>query len=279
MTCVGAGTRLDNLHEGQLAPGADYMTDIRIGVDTHELRLASAGEHRLEWTAGVYRRDASRHDRSRVWSGPVQEQWQDNHAWALFGELGYLLPGNLWSLTVGLRYFRNQVHGILLPEGNGVRINADFPALSQKLMVFWMPLVETLVYVSVSSGFRSGQLQPVMSILVAGREGLELPVAFAQAPGDRLQLTGSIVDTAYGEAIGGTPIERGDPVYNVPRNSLGVAWDRHVPPASGHALDLYARMRNDGARKVSLPGARRSIRSCRWIPAWNSRRVTAGASR
>lgn len=314
---VGSSARLSNLHEGELAPGADYRADIRIDVDSHELRAASPAGQRVKWIAGIYQRRATRLDETVVAPAPVQHARQRNDAWALFGEATLPLPGDRWSLTAGMRYFRDTVRAHSLAADSEVRIDARFPAVSPKFMVAWTPTADALVYGSVSSGFRSGQLQPAGSLLAAREAGIDLPVAvdpdeilsyeigarrswqggrvalegalfssdwknvavrlpltdninglvnsrgvaiggaefavaFIPAPGQRVQLGGSVVDTAYLDAIPGTPIAKGDPVYNVPRVGFSGAWEQLVPLRHGYAIATHAQLRYDSARKVSL---------------------------
>lgn len=317
LSYAGGSVRLDYLADGELAPGAPYQSASRIEVDTHELRLASAGERRLDWIAGVYQRSALRADQTHAWPSPPQVHDQRNRAWAAFGEMNLRLPAPGWSVTAGLRYFRDEVHAQSRAGDSDVRIDADFPAISPKFALSWTPSPQAMVYASVSSGFRSGQLQPAASIIAAREEGVELPhaidpdeimsyeigarrswrsgrlvvegalfrgdwkdvavrlpltetvngllnsdgvairglelaMAFSPRPGSSVQLAGSVVDAAYLQAIDGTPIASGDPVYNVPRTSLAGSWDYSMPLARNHLAGIHARLRYHSAREVSL---------------------------
>lgn len=161
---------------GMLNPTTRYATDTRIGVRTQELRWSSTGEHWLDWTFGYYRRQASRDDDTAVGGVEPAAATQINRGQALYGEVIIDLPDPRWSVTAGLRYFIDEVDAHSLNDHEMVSLDATFSHWSPRLGLAWQPSATSLVYASISTGFRSGQLQPVTAYVLAEQQGLNLPV-------------------------------------------------------------------------------------------------------
>lgn len=166
---------LSYVSSGELAPGLPYTSEIGIGVRTHELRWASTGERRLDWTAGYYLRKATRDD---VFDAPglfSATSQQINDAYALFGEATLNLDSQ-WALTAGLRYFNDELDAAdLASDGSVSTLDATFKSWNPRLSLSYKPNEDTTFYTSAAKGFRSGQLQPIASILLAEQFGVDLP--------------------------------------------------------------------------------------------------------
>ena len=128
-----------------------------------ELRIASNGENRLNYVAGIYFLDQS-YDISNAQSGLIykgatltQFASQSNTAWALFGQADYKITDQL-SVTAGGRFsyeektFTNQPLGFTVSRTYSNTWN-DF---SPKLGVNYAFTPRIMGYASWSKGFRSG---------------------------------------------------------------------------------------------------------------------------
>ncbi|WP_024888923.1 TonB-dependent receptor [Luteimonas huabeiensis] len=303
--------------DGELAPAVAYDSDIRIDVTTHELRWSSEGERALDWTLGAYLREAERSDRTTLAPAAETALRQRNAAVALFGEASVRLPRPGWSMLAGLRYFSDDVDAVSRSGDWRSTLDARFSSWNPRLGLSYAPDADALVYANLARGFRSGQLQPVSSLLAAEQAGIELPgaispdaivsielgarrsfaagrlllegalfrsdwkdvavrvpltdtlnglansagvasrgveaaLAFSPAPAWSLQLSASLVDAAYVAAVPGTAIDRGTPVYNVPRTSIAGALGYARPLPQGLQMLAHADVRYDSARAVSL---------------------------
>ncbi|MFC4314165.1 TonB-dependent receptor [Steroidobacter flavus] len=306
-------------NQGDLAPGLSYRGDIEIGVRTHELRLASTGERRLDWTVGYYLRDAERIDAIDVPAlGLNSKSRQTNEAYAAFGEATLKLPDPAWAIGVGIRYFEDKVDAVDSAAGGPAStLNAKFDSWNPRVSLSYKPSAKATLYASAARGFRSGQLQPISSILLGQQFGVELPVAidadsiwtyelglksvliedtllfegavfhsdwkdvavrvpitpqingltnsdgttndgvelsvtYTPSRALTLQLGGSYIDATYSEDVPGTPLQKGTPVYNVPKTSLHASasygWD------IGESLrgTVNGNINHDSRRETSL---------------------------
>jgi outer membrane receptor protein involved in Fe transport len=160
---------------GDLAPGLPLTAVIDIGVRTHELRWASTGERKLDWTAGYYLRKAVREDVVDIPGILSSTSSQVNDAYAFFGEATLNLDTQ-WALTGGLRYFKDEVDGAdIASDGSVSTLDATFDSWNPRLSLSYKPSEDTTFYASAAKGFRSGQLQPISSILLGEMYGVELP--------------------------------------------------------------------------------------------------------
>jgi len=174
-----ADADLTYANDGMLNPTTSYVSNIQIGVRTHELRWSSTGERALDWTVGYYLRKADRHDRSSVGGVPPSRSVQFNDAYALFGETTLKLPNPAWSLTAGLRYFKDDVDAESVSSDRASTLDAKFGSWNPRLALSFKPNEDSTLYASVARGFRSGQLQPIATLLVAEANGIELPARIA----------------------------------------------------------------------------------------------------
>ena len=168
-----------NIHypqDGALGGGLTLTAEIDMGIRTHELRWASTGDRALDWTVGYYKRDAERIDAIEIPGIISSNSRQTNKAQAAFGEVTAELPDPAWSLTAGLRYFEDKIDAIDVgSDGSVSTLNGTFDSWNPRLSLSWKPAENATIYASAAKGFRSAQLQPISSILLAQQFGVDLP--------------------------------------------------------------------------------------------------------
>ena len=159
--------------------GAAIRADIGIGVETHELRFSSTAQKPWRWTAGLYRRSASRFDLLQVAAfGLDTRSGTDSSASSVFGEVTYTFPEFPLEATLGLRHFRDRLSahdvdsGVAAPD-----INNRFSANNPRFSLAYRPNANQQIYTSASKGFRSGQTQVTGLDAIAARNGITLPSA------------------------------------------------------------------------------------------------------
>lgn len=159
---------------------------IDVTLDTHELRLASTGQHALQWTVGAYQRTAVRIDSTKfALFGLDNLARVRSKAQALFGEGTYTLPGTPIDLTAGLRYFQDEIGSTEANAGvptvpPGGPIGRKYHSFNPRFSIAWRPARNVNIYASAAKGFRSGQLQPGTSVSVASALGIPLASELSQ---------------------------------------------------------------------------------------------------
>ena len=166
---------LSMAQSGTLSGVFPFDALIEIGVRTHELRWASTGDRRFDWTVGYYLRDAERADDVNIPDLFVSQSQQTNDAHAIFGEGTYKFTPQ-WSATVGLRYFKDKLDAIdRAGDGSVSTLNGSYDSWNPRLSLSYKPSEDTTFYASAAKGFRSAQLQPIGSLQLAEIYGIELP--------------------------------------------------------------------------------------------------------
>ena len=143
----------------------------RFDIFTQEVRLASKGNDRFQWTLGAFYRDAETSTTASATLTPALlppgfpllssegTNPADSRSWAVFGEVSYDILPNLNAL-VGLRYFedRRRQDSISTVFGaTSVDIGrGNFHALSPRFNLSWRPSARVNLYANVAKGFRSG---------------------------------------------------------------------------------------------------------------------------
>jgi outer membrane receptor protein involved in Fe transport len=157
-------------------------------VFSQELRLTSKSDGPFRWTGGLFYRAM---DRGTFSALPdfffTQDLNMQSDAWAVFGEGTLSLLDKRLDLTVGLRYFEDQldysevIDPALLsliqsvdPSYDG-KVNETFDALSPKFNVAYKLADDWMVYGNVAKGFRTGQAQPAISLGLAILSGVQVP--------------------------------------------------------------------------------------------------------
>lgn len=154
--------------------GLAHRSTIDIGVHTNELRWTSTGEHTFDWTVGAYQRHAERTDSYDDEGYDPSHSSQLNKSSALYGELTWNFATQ-WSASLGARYFKEKVDAF---DSTTTQVNSlkhTFSHTSPKATLTFHPTRDSSLYASVANGYRSGQLQLINSIILAGQLGLDIP--------------------------------------------------------------------------------------------------------
>jgi outer membrane receptor protein involved in Fe transport len=167
----GLGRNLSGVSLGQT-----YSSTIDIGVHTNELRWTSIGEHVVDWTAGVYQRDAERADTYHSQGYDPSHSSQQDKSYALYGELTWNFAEQ-WATSLGARYFREKVDAYDSTTTQINQLNHTFTHASPKATLTYHPTHDSSLYASVANGYRSGQLQLINSIVLADQMGLQIPAS------------------------------------------------------------------------------------------------------
>lgn len=170
---VWSNAQLSYFNDGLITPDTHLLADILIDVETAELRWSSSGDGPWNWVAGYAHRVTGRRDTLQLEDISAGAK-QSNRADTLFGEATLSAPDRAWSVTAGLRYFRDEVDTLALSRDEVFQTRATFPRFNPKLGVTRRLSANRTLYASSSSGFRSGQLQPAESMLAASDAGVEL---------------------------------------------------------------------------------------------------------
>lgn len=178
---------LDDHARGELLPGTSYSADIGIRIDQLELRWSSLDHPAWDWTAGYAWRSVRRADASAVAGSPNTAR-QSSRAHALFAESTWRLPGTRLALSAGARYFHDSVDSLSSADDRLARLDATFATWSPRLALSYRPDDRQQWYASHARGFRSGQLQPARSLVLAEAQGIELPAALDPDTVDTLEV-------------------------------------------------------------------------------------------
>lgn len=139
------------------------LTTLESEVFSQEIILTSTGEGPWAWTGGVFYRDEE--DRSFAALGdvtappatPVVDFSYGSKSTAVFGEVSRRFLDNQFGVTLGLRYFEEELFNhknFTTPPA--YHIVNEFDATSPRLVLSWYPNEDLTGYLSYSEGFRSG---------------------------------------------------------------------------------------------------------------------------
>ncbi|MBS0393546.1 MAG: TonB-dependent receptor [Proteobacteria bacterium] len=168
------------LNDGSLdiAPGVPIpplTTRLTSRVFSDELNLTSKMAGPWRWSAGAFFRDArdtTYQTLGDLIPAPVG-QADASKSWAVFGEVARRFADNKWELSVGGRYFHDDVtldQLILFGEPPGtplIHVTNTFHATTPRVVLSWFPDRDYTMYASYSEGFRSGFAQSELVMLVA----------------------------------------------------------------------------------------------------------------
>jgi outer membrane receptor protein involved in Fe transport len=236
-----------------LAPGFAAAADQTIGLEslTQEIRLASKGASPLAWTGGVFYRDSKTPIIGEFKAFDLYtESANTSEAMAVFGEAIYTYA-NRMDLTLGLRYFEDR--RTAEDPGNQISGQAEFDAVTPRLNLAYRPAPGRLLYLNVSKGFKSGQVQNPLSTLFAQSVGVEIPdavgpenawtyeIGVKREIGSRVTVEGAAYYTDYTDLQFFVPIA-GNPIiayHNVGRATIpGVDWVITARPTDEWSLSF-----------------------------------------
>lgn len=158
-----------------------YRVANEFDVDSAELRLSRLGDSRLSWTTGAYYQDnhgkapyllTTYLDTTPLSSIElvVSDQQRSSTQWAVFGEVHYTIVPDTLVLTLGARYFEDQrtekeaskdtiTYASLLAEGFDTERSDTFDATTGRVNLSYTPDTDSLYYLNIAEGFRSGNIQ------------------------------------------------------------------------------------------------------------------------
>lgn len=158
-------------------------------VLAEELRLTSNTDGRFRWTSGVFYRRYEQDSHSVYQAlNAVFDQFSKSNSYAAFGEGTWSVLDRRLDLTLGLRYFKDDrlrkepvdpstlalIH-ILDPSFTGA-VEESFDTINPRLNLAFRANEDWLIYANVAKGFRTGQVQPVISLVLAALNGVAIPV-------------------------------------------------------------------------------------------------------
>ncbi|NIB44915.1 TonB-dependent receptor [Pseudomaricurvus alkylphenolicus] len=171
-----------------------------------ELRIASTGQEALSWTAGLFYMDAQQEQ--GIISGTfldetsfailqgfdpsltnpllstVQEREATTEQWAVFGEAHYQIS-DAWEITLGARYFEDEREEKDLEPGTaafldfvgvGASRSEEFDKLTGRINLSYTPDNDSLYYLNIAQGFRSGSAQQGFGLMLTAGTGAEPPL-------------------------------------------------------------------------------------------------------
>lgn len=236
LTLTAAKARLEYASAGTFPadPPVDVDMAIAIDVATYEARLAADDSGPFDWVIGYSRRNAVRSDRFSI-DDVASRARQTNHANAVFGEATLASADDRWSYTMGLRYFVDEVDVRTAAGDTDIVGTSRFSRLNPRLIVTRHLTPRRSMYASVSTGFRSGLLQPAESKLIAQNIGVALPDQLIPdtivsydigikhvSDGGRMLLQGALFHSRWSNLPVRVPL---DGVYNGVINSDGADID------------------------------------------------------
>ena len=167
---LSATSYLDYSNVGLLdvVEALELQTNIIGKVLSQEIRLNSSLEGSWQWSMGVSYREAEEklfQDLPGVLARPLNFI-DESKSSAIFGEVTKSFNDGEYELTMGLRYFEDEVsyNDITLFDLNTELFssNSTFDATTPRVVLTWYPNEDLTAYASYSQGFRSGFEQNVL---------------------------------------------------------------------------------------------------------------------
>lgn len=155
---------------------------------SQELRFTSKNDGMFRWTAGLFYRDIDRKTLTDLAAFAItQDQTQESKSWAVFGEGTFSLLDDRLDVTLGARYFEDDrlFREVIDPVTLGIiqsidpdfepEVTPKFDSFNPRLNIAYKLSDDWMVYGNVAKGFRTGQAQPVISLVLAAFAGVDLP--------------------------------------------------------------------------------------------------------
>lgn len=150
-------------------------TTLASRVFSEELNLNSKLDGPWRWSAGAFyrnARDSFNQTLGDLIPAPVSESDSSRSA-AIFGEVGRRFLDDRFELSVGGRYFHDDVglqQNVLFGEPPGTPLlqsQTPFHAVTPRVVLSWFPTHDYTLYASYSQGFRSGYPQSELVLVEA----------------------------------------------------------------------------------------------------------------
>lgn len=157
----------DNVGALDVVSGFDLLTTgISAKVFAEELRLTSTLEGPWRWSLGAMYREAEDQQLSAlpvIWNDLPEIGQDKSKSIAVFGEVARTFLDGQFELSVGLRYFDDDVSSnelsrfnAVLPSSSLISSDSHFDSLTPRVVLTWLPSDDLTAYASYSQGFRSG---------------------------------------------------------------------------------------------------------------------------
>jgi iron complex outermembrane receptor protein len=157
---------------------------------SQEIRLTSTGTGAFRWTAGGFYRDIDRRTLTNLAAFAItQDQTQESKSYAVFGEGTLSLMDRRLEVTLGARYFKDDrlfSEPVDAPTLAFVRtvnpnfqpkVEPSFNTFNPRLNVSWRYADNWIAYGNVAKGFRTGQANPIISLVLATVARVNLPTS------------------------------------------------------------------------------------------------------
>jgi outer membrane receptor protein involved in Fe transport len=241
-----------------------YQTDVM----TDEFRVTSAFSGPFNFLLGAFYANAESEIAQDIMLTPSQRDTLDSKAWAVFGEAYYAPSESRWELTAGLRYFEDERSTAdHLPTTAAFLGLLGFPnprkgtvdALTPRLNVAFRANEDALLYMNIAKGFRSGALQPGVSLISAGLLGVLNQVPAVIQPENLWTYESGVKLTAL--AGGALDVEAAvyyndwkDLILFLPLAGFPTAYAVNGPEAESYGLDLVLTARPAKGLTLSIGG-------------------------
>lgn len=136
--------------------GLDSGWDRKVRALTQEVRLSSNGQGRLNWTAGMFYRDAEEREIGQGLFGPfplATDAVNESQAWTAFGQVAYSVLDRL-QLGVGASYFEDRRKAA--DALTGLSGSDRFSSVNPRVFASFDVTDDIKAYASAAKGFRSG---------------------------------------------------------------------------------------------------------------------------
>ncbi len=168
--------------------GAPFTTVEKQEILNEELRFTSRSDGMFRWTSGLAFRNIKRHTLLDLQAFAfTQDITQRSKSYAVFGEGTWSFFDRKLDATLGLRYFKDDSLNpepidpatmafirSRVPSFTGTN-EPNFNSFTPRLNVAYHINKDWLVYANFAKGFRTGQSQPIISLVGAIARGVTLP--------------------------------------------------------------------------------------------------------
>lgn len=165
-----------------------FFNPVETETFSQEVRLTSNSDGNFRWTAGFIYRTMDQNSFTDIPDFMfVQDQTFESDSYAIFGEATWTVLNEQMDITLGLRYFEDDAFNsepvddatlafiqTLDPNFTGT-VNQTFDSTNPRLNVSYRATEDWLFYGNIAKGFRTGQSQPVITLLQAVLFGVQVP--------------------------------------------------------------------------------------------------------
>lgn len=174
LTLLHSSMQLHNVLRGGVALKTNGEGNIAIQNHNWEARWNSLAGQNVDWIAGVAQRTAVRND-DLMFNDAADESRGSSRSSAVFGELTLRRASLPLSLTVGVRHVVEDIENHDYLDTDVMEAQKRYRKWVPRTNLAWHLDDRTLIYASVTQGFRSGIPQPSASARRAAELGVDVP--------------------------------------------------------------------------------------------------------